>query len=270
MMLRTRPEPRNSATGCCASTTRTDLRKREFVRFPATWLGVAQHQRNTLTCGNTVCATNRRNGPRRAALGASTMGQGLEPDHGQLVALRPVRETARHASPVRGRQEGPRPDLAARHGQVPALRPAGTKPADPHLHGPNRLQEAEGRPEAPAAGRGTQAETETRRRTETGPGEGTPAGRGREAQAGRCRCRCQAQGRRPCPVTRQEPARLRDLFGCPLRELPLPHLQGRRGGRRGQGPRRGRGHRIRQGLRQGLPRRVRRRGRIRRQVRRFQ
>ncbi len=256
---------------CIARDTRRDLRKHPFGD---TGIQPGYTLTCALTCGNaardTKTARTARSRPGDRALGASTMGQGLEPDHGQLVALRPLREAARHASPVRGRQEGPRPDLAARHGQVPEVRPAGTEPAHAHLHRPHRLQEAEGRGETPAAGRGTQAETEACRRPETGPREGTPAGRGGEAQAGRSRRRCEAQGTTATAVTRRHEARLRDLFGPALPELPLPDLPGRTGGGQGPGPCRGPRHGLRRGLRQRFPRRVRRRGRIRRQVRRFQ
>lgn len=232
--------------------------------------------RDALTCGNTVSATKNPpgacKGPQGRALGATTMGQGLEPDHRQRVALRRVREEARAAPRVPGRT-GPqetRPDLTEGRGPLPALPPAARQPDQAHLRRPQRLHEAQGRPETPASGRETQAATPERSRTQTGPRQGTPAASNREAQEARGRGRGQAQGTATAAHPRRHPPRLRDLRRFQLPELPLPHLQGGRAGRRRQGPRRGPGHGLRRGLRQGIPRRVRRRGRIRRQVRRFQ
>jgi hypothetical protein len=256
-----RPEGRNRATTCCASATSTDLQKREFARFGATPLQAAQHPRNTLTCGNAGRATKRRNRARQPALGKPTRGQGLEPDHRHPVALRQVRETARPAPPVHGRQAGTRPDQAPRLGQVPALRPARTEPAHPHLHHPVGLQEAQGRRQAPGRGRETQAAPETRRRPQTGQGEGTPAAGGRETQAGRSRRSSRPQSAAAAAVTRPDAPRLRNLHGRPLPELPLPDLPGRPRGRQRRRPRRG----SRRRLRRGLPARFRRRCR---QVRR--
>jgi hypothetical protein len=218
-----------------------------------------------LTCGNVASATRNPRaackGLRGSALGAPTRGQGLEPDHRHPVALRQVRETARPAPPVRGRQAGTRPDQAPRHGQVPALRPPRTEPAHPHLHHPVGLQEAQGRSQAPGRSRETQAAPETRRRPETSPGEGTPAARGRETQAGRSRRSSRPQSAATAAVTRPDAPRLRNLHGRPLPELPLPDLPGRPRGRQRRRPRRG----SRRRLRRGLPARFRRR---RRQVRR--
>jgi hypothetical protein len=221
---------------------------------PRPRLGVRNTLRNTLTCGNTACATIRLDGaPIRAetrALGPCTGRGGLFEGAANAVALRALREGTRTAPPVLGRPEGTRPDQAPDGVHLPVMRREHAQPADAPLRQKVGLQAPESRSEAARPGRGPEAETARGGRPETGAAQRAEARAGGAPQAAARRHggRPEAVGARPLP--QREQARAGRLPRRELHKQTLRLVSRREDGRPGDRPGRG--------LRRRVHRRVRR------------